>query len=92
MLQHLGIPKPPGRTATSVEEALTIAKEVEYPVLVRPSYVLGGRAMEIVYHDQDMLQYMFVAVKVSPRHPVLVDKYIMAGRLRWMLSVTVMMS
>ncbi|ATW28480.1 carbamoyl phosphate synthase large subunit [Candidatus Formimonas warabiya] len=77
LLQELGIPKPPGRTATSVEEALAVAKEVDYPVLVRPSYVLGGRAMEIVYHDRDLLDYMSTAVKVSPGHPVLVDKYIM---------------
>ncbi|MCW2277225.1 carbamoyl-phosphate synthase large subunit [Heliophilum fasciatum] len=76
VLIELGIPKPPGRTATSVEEALTIASEIGYPVLVRPSYVLGGRAMEIVYSDAELVGYMSNAVKVNPDHPVLVDKYL----------------
>lgn len=77
VLLKMGIPKPPGRTATSVEGALDIAREIGYPVLVRPSYVLGGRAMEIVYRDQDLLGYMTSAVQVSNQHPVLVDKYVM---------------
>jgi carbamoyl-phosphate synthase large subunit len=76
LLEELGIPRPPGGAATSVEEALVIAARVGYPVLVRPSYVLGGRAMEIVYDEQEMLQYMATAVKASPHHPVLVDKYL----------------
>lgn len=76
LLLELGIPKPPGRTATSVEGALEIAGQIGYPVLVRPSYVLGGRAMEIVDNDQELLNYMQSAVKVSPKHPVLVDKYL----------------
>ncbi|MGE5552711.1 MAG: carbamoyl-phosphate synthase large subunit [Betaproteobacteria bacterium] len=75
----LKIPKPAGRAATSVPQALEIAHAIGYPVLVRPSYVLGGRAMELVYSDGELLQYMQTAVKVSPRHPVLVDKYL-AGK------------
>jgi carbamoyl-phosphate synthase large subunit len=77
LLLELGIPKPPGRAAVSLETALAVAKEIGYPVLVRPSYVLGGRAMEIVYHDDDLINYMSYAVQASPKHPVLVDKYIM---------------
>jgi len=76
LLNTLGIPRPPGGAATSVEEALKIASRVGYPVLVRPSYVLGGRAMEIVYNEMELYRYMVTAVKVSPKHPVLVDKYI----------------
>jgi carbamoyl-phosphate synthase large subunit len=75
-LKVLNIPMPLGKTAMSVEEALLIAKEVGYPVLIRPSYVLGGRAMEIVYHEEELLRYMENAVKVNPNHPVLVDRYL----------------
>lgn len=75
LLTELGIPKPLGKTANSVEEARNIANRVGYPVLVRPSYVLGGRAMEIVYNEEELLHYMATAVKVNPSHPVLVDKY-----------------
>ncbi|GAW92638.1 carbamoyl-phosphate synthase large subunit [Calderihabitans maritimus] len=76
LLNQLNIPRPAGKTATSVEEARQIAEEIGFPVLVRPSYVLGGRAMEIVYNEEELLSYMISAVKVSPRHPVLIDKYI----------------
>lgn len=79
LLTRLEIPKPPGRTAFSVEEAAAIAEEVGFPVLVRPSYVLGGRAMEIVYSQQELQSYMERAVKITPEHPVLVDRY-MVGR------------
>ncbi|MCL5781450.1 MAG: carbamoyl-phosphate synthase large subunit [Firmicutes bacterium] len=79
LLTQLDIPKPPGRTAFSVKEAAGIAEEVGFPVLVRPSYVLGGRAMEIVYSQQELLSYMERAVKITPEHPVLVDRY-MVGR------------
>ena len=65
-----------GKTALSVEEASIIAKEIGYPVLVRPSYVLGGRAMEIVYHEEELLHYMENAVKINPEHPVLIDRYL----------------
>jgi carbamoyl-phosphate synthase large subunit len=75
-LQELRIPQPEGSTAYSIEEAVTIAKRIGYPVLVRPSYVLGGRAMEIVYHEQELLHYMEHAVKVNPEHPVLIDRYL----------------
>ncbi|OPX86787.1 MAG: Carbamoyl-phosphate synthase large chain [Pelotomaculum sp. PtaB.Bin104] len=81
LLIDLGIPKPPGRTAFSVEEALVIASEIGYPVLVRPSYVLGGRAMEIVYNNDELNNYMATAVKITPEHPVLVDKYLIGKEL-----------
>jgi carbamoyl-phosphate synthase large subunit len=76
MLKKLGITHPPDGTATSVEGAIEAANRIGYPVLVRPSYVLGGRAMEIVYSDEMMQQYMRSAVKASPEHPVLVDKFL----------------
>ncbi|ADU30824.1 carbamoyl-phosphate synthase large subunit [Evansella cellulosilytica] len=75
-LMQLEIPQPEGKTATSVNEAVTIANGIGYPVLVRPSYVLGGRAMEIVYNEQDLLKYMDRAVKVNEKHPVLIDRYL----------------
>lgn len=75
-LKTLGIPQPLGQTATNEAEALTAAQKIGYPVLVRPSYVLGGRAMEIVENDTDLTSYMRTAVKASPEHPVLVDSYI----------------
>ncbi|USK71577.1 carbamoyl-phosphate synthase large subunit [Peribacillus asahii] len=75
-LHELNIPQPKGKTATSVEEAVVIAKEIGYPVLVRPSYVLGGRAMEIVYYEEELLHYMKNAVKINPEHPVLIDRYL----------------
>ncbi|MFW5458844.1 carbamoyl-phosphate synthase large subunit [Streptococcus hyovaginalis] len=75
-LKELGIPQPPGYTATNEEEAVAAAAQVGFPVLVRPSYVLGGRAMEIVENEEDLRSYMRTAVKASPEHPVLVDSYI----------------
>lgn len=75
-LTELKIPMPPGDTATSKEEAVLIAEKIGYPVLVRPSYVLGGRAMEIVENKADLESYMVEAVKASPEHPVLVDSYL----------------
>lgn len=75
-LSMLGIPQPEGKTATSVEEAVKVADRIGYPVLVRPSYVLGGRAMEIVYHEEELLHYMENAVKINPEHPVLIDRYL----------------
>ncbi|ETI66896.1 carbamoyl-phosphate synthase large subunit [Neobacillus vireti] len=75
-LERLHIPQPLGKTALSVEEAIVIAEEIGYPVLVRPSYVLGGRAMEIVYQKQELLYYMENAVKINPEHPVLIDRYL----------------
>ena len=76
MLDRLGIQCPEYGTATSYEEARKIASQIGYPVLVRPSYVLGGRAMEIVYDDEALEQYMHHAIHVSPEHPILVDKFL----------------
>jgi carbamoyl-phosphate synthase large subunit len=76
-LGSMGIPQPVGASTSSVEEALAIAERVGYPVLVRPSYVLGGRAMEIVRDASEMRQYMQWARDALPRGPVLVDKYLM---------------
>ncbi|KAB2494755.1 carbamoyl-phosphate synthase large subunit [Priestia endophytica] len=75
-LARLGVPQPLGKTATSTEQAVNIAREIGYPVLVRPSYVLGGRAMEIVYKEEELLYYMENAVKAHPDHPVLIDRYL----------------
>jgi carbamoyl-phosphate synthase large subunit len=76
LLQTLGLSQAPGATARSYEEAHDIAARIGYPVLVRPSYVLGGRAMQIVYDEQDLESYMREAVRVSPEHPILVDKFL----------------
>jgi carbamoyl-phosphate synthase large subunit len=75
LLKELGVAQPPGTTVTSVNEAVGAAASLGYPVLVRPSYVLGGRAMEIVYSDEELLSYMEQAVKINPEHPVLIDRY-----------------
>ncbi len=76
MLRELGIPQPPNRIATDVEGALAAARELEYPVLVRPSFVLGGRAMQIVYSDAKLEWYMQHAVEASPERPVLIDRFL----------------
>ncbi len=82
MLHKLDIPQPKGETAVEVEEAVKIANRIGYPVLVRPSYVLGGRAMEIVHNDDDLRVYMATAVKeISHDAPILVDKYIVGKEL-----------
>ncbi|MGE7978068.1 carbamoyl-phosphate synthase large subunit [Psychrobacillus sp. NPDC093200] len=75
-LHEIGIPQPLGKTAVSVEEAIEIANEIGYPVLVRPSYVLGGRAMQIVYNEDEIKHYMENAVEASPEKPVLIDRYL----------------
>jgi len=75
-LKELEIPQPEGDTAVSLDEALMIAKRIGFPVLVRPSYVLGGRAMEIVYNEDELKHYMENAVEASPDHPVLIDRYL----------------
>jgi carbamoyl-phosphate synthase large subunit len=77
LLTKLNIAQPPGGTVTSVDQAVGVASKFGYPVLVRPSYVLGGRAMEIVYSDQELLSYMEYAVKINPEHPVLIDRYML---------------
>ena len=82
MLHQLDIPQPQGETAVEVEEAVKIANRIGYPVLVRPSYVLGGRAMEIVHNDDDLRVYMATAVKeISHDAPILVDKYIIGKEM-----------
>jgi carbamoyl-phosphate synthase large subunit len=76
IMGKLGIPQPESGMASSLDEALQIAKEIGYPLMVRPSYVLGGRAMEII-HDEEMLrEYVALAVDVSPERPILIDKFL----------------
>ncbi len=75
-LNELGVPQPPGAGVTSIDEALNIAKLIGYPVLIRPSYVLGGRAMEIVHNASELTRYMSLAMELDTRHPVLIDKYL----------------
>ena len=76
MLDKLKIPQPPNGLATNAAEALEAAKKLGYPILVRPSFVLGGRAMQIVYSDSELSHYMKIAVEASPERPVLVDKFL----------------
>jgi len=76
-LSELGVPQPPGAGITSVDEALNVAQLIGYPVLVRPSYVLGGRAMEIVYNATELVRYMSLAMELDTGHPVLIDKYLL---------------
>ncbi|MEC4807023.1 MAG: carbamoyl-phosphate synthase large subunit [Jaaginema sp. PMC 1079.18] len=76
ILNDLSIQQPPNGIARSYEEALNIAGRIGYPVVVRPSYVLGGRAMEIVYSDAELERYMTFAVQVEPDHPILIDKFL----------------
>src|SRR5699024_3377117 len=76
LINRLGLKQPPNRIARTPEEALTLANEIGYPLVVRPSYVLGGRAMEIVYADADLERYIRDAVKVSEDSPVLLDRFL----------------
>ena len=76
VLDEIGLMQPPNATVTSSEEAIPVASSLGYPVIVRPSYVLGGRAMQIVYDEQPLKEYMDSAVQASPEHPVLIDKYL----------------
>ena len=76
LLVDLQIPQPPGAAVSSVDEGIRAAQEIGYPVLVRPSFVLGGRAMQIVAREEELRTYLTEAVRVSHEHPVLVDKYI----------------
>ena len=76
MMDKLGIPMPEAGMATTVEEAQAIAAEIGYPVMVRPSYVLGGRGMEVVYDDEQMADYMAAAVGVTPDRPILIDRFL----------------
>ncbi len=76
MMDKLEIPMPESGMATTVEEALDIARRIGYPVMVRPSYVLGGRGMEVVYHDESLTDYMKAAVGVTPDRPILIDRFL----------------
>ena len=76
LLSELGIPQPKGRAVTNIEEGVKAAEEIGYPVLVRPSFVLGGRAMQIVAKEKDLRNYLKTAVEIDEDRPVLVDKYI----------------
>ena len=76
MMTKLGIPQPEGGTARSVEEALAVARKIGFPVMVRPSFVLGGRGMEVVYDEKMLLDYAKAAVEVSPEYPMLIDKFL----------------
>lgn len=76
LLEKLSLKQPPNATATSYQEAKNIASKIGYPILVRPSYVLGGRAMEIVYDENSLKEFMEKAVEVSPKHPILIDKFL----------------
>ena len=76
MMDRLGIPMPESGMATTVEEAIAIATRIGYPVMVRPSYVLGGRGMEVVYDDESMTDYMRAAVGVTPDRPILIDRFL----------------
>jgi len=76
LINKLGLTQPASGIARSADEAVSIAQEIGYPVLVRPSYVLGGRAMEIVYDENGLRDYIARTVKASPKHPLLIDKYL----------------
>ena len=76
VLEKLKIPQADGATAFSEEQALKVVEKIGYPALVRPSYVLGGRAMQIVYNTEDLKDYMREAVKVSSDHPILIDRFL----------------
>jgi carbamoyl-phosphate synthase large subunit len=76
LMRKLGIPQPKSGMASTVEEALEIAQQIGYPLMVRPSYVLGGRAMEIIQDEEMLLHYVAAAVEVSPERPILIDKFL----------------
>ena len=76
LLDRLGLLQPPSGTARNADEAAEIARQIGYPILLRPSYVLGGRAMELVYHENSLRSYMKEALAASPDHPVLIDKFL----------------
>ncbi len=76
MMDKLGIPMPESGMAVDVDEALAIARKIGYPVMVRPSYVLGGRGMEVVYDDESLTEYMQAAVGVTPDRPILIDRFL----------------
>ena len=75
-LLSLGIPQPEGATVRSLEEAIKVAKKIGYPLMVRPSFVLGGRGMEVIYDEESLVRYAKEAIQVSPEHPMLVDRFL----------------
>jgi carbamoyl-phosphate synthase large subunit len=81
LLEKLGIPRPAGGTAFTAEEAVEVAERLGYPVLVRPSYVLGGQGMEIAYNRDDIIEYMGIINRTKQEHPVLIDKYIIGREI-----------
>ncbi|HHV29299.1 carbamoyl-phosphate synthase large subunit [Acetivibrio mesophilus] len=81
ILEELGIPRPKGKTIFTLDEALEAANELGYPVLVRPSYVLGGQGMEIAYSDKDIIEFMDIINRVKQEHPILIDKYMMGKEI-----------
>ena len=81
ILEKLNIPRPQGTTIFTREEALDVANKLKYPVLVRPSYVLGGQGMEIAYNDDDITEFMEIINKNIRSYPILVDKYMMGKEL-----------
>ena len=80
-MKELEIPQPQGQAVTSIEEGIKVAESIGYPVLVRPSYVLGGRAMQIVGSKKALEKYLKTAVEINTEQPVLVDKYIIGREL-----------
>ncbi len=81
ILENIGIPRPKGKTVYTLEQALAAANELIYPVLVRPSYVLGGQGMEIAYSDRDVTEFMEIINRVKQEHPILIDKYMMGKEI-----------
>jgi len=81
LLERLGIPRPKGFTVFTLEEALEAANKLGYPVLVRPSYVLGGKGMEIAYNDNDVTEFMEIICREEQEHPILIDKYMMGKEI-----------
>ena len=88
-LHKLNLRQPDNGLAKTTERALEIAQEVSYPVVVRPSYVLGGRAMRIVYNEKDLIEYMNTAIDVSPEHPILIDKFLKIVKylFAWLIKI-----
>lgn len=81
LLEELNIPRPKGHTVFTLEQALKAANDLEYPVLVRPSYVLGGQGMEIAFSDKDITEFMEIINRVKQEHPILIDKYMMGREI-----------
>ncbi|NLL06196.1 MAG: carbamoyl-phosphate synthase large subunit [Clostridiaceae bacterium] len=81
LLEEIEIPRPEGKTVFTLEEALEAANELKYPVLVRPSYVLGGQGMEIAFSDKDVKEFMEIITRVKQEHPILIDKYMMGKEI-----------